>query len=70
MKRRDFEGMCGSAAEGHVKWVENKNNNLDGLVCSCSEKGIEVEIQGSKKHETWSPEECEERTYGYKPPYG
>lgn len=67
MEKRRFEGICELAASGKIKWVDNLEKNRSGRVVSCTEKGFEVEFEGG--HETWDPNECKERTYGYRMVY-
>ena len=64
MKRSDFEGICHLAESGAIKWVDNLKTQQPGRVVSCSDDMFEVELRDHR--ETWSQEDCKERTYGYK----
>lgn len=67
METRDFKGICKLAESGKIKWVDNMKTHQPGRVVSCTEQEFEVEFQG--RHENWSPEDCKERTYGYRMRY-
>jgi hypothetical protein len=68
MERERFQGICELASEGKIKWVDNLKTHEAGRVISCTPEEFQVEFEGHR--EKWSPEECKERTYGYKMGYG
>ena len=66
-----FMGICrlvsSNDEHGDRKFVIHNESHDTAKVLSCTETALEVDHNGHT--ELWKPEECEERTYGYKPVY-
>lgn len=67
MESERFRGICSVASEGKLKWIDNLETHQSGRVLSCASGKFEVESEGQQTE--WKPENCEERTYGYRPVY-